>query len=292
MKNIILIGLSITLSGCVGVNTVGSIETTSLYVPRADESDYGRNVPRIETTSHALEHWGEPDQKIKLDNGQEEWIYNKCLDWKGVFVWALAPIPLVVPVGKENTTLTFSADGLFLMQRYSDLHENYFLLTPHYSYKKFDFDPVCVPVLNGKLGVRMPNRNFTGNHAEMPFPSSTLDLTYSVSPEEFERVKEMTIQSVSCKGERSGSYIQFNQQSASFSTNRWSRGASAEVSYNVSEIKGLHTKGKGYENYNMEADVTVIYKDGSKGSEKVKFRMKTNFKKERRNTLLDNMMSV
>lgn len=64
------------------------------------------------------------------------------------------------------------------------------------------------------------------------------------------------------------------------------------MSYDASKIKGLHAKGEGYGNYNMEAVITVINKDGSENSEKVRFDIKTNFKKERRNQLVDNVMSV
>ena len=42
----------------------------------------------------------------------------------------------------------------------------------------------------------------------------------------------------------------------------------------------------------MEAVISVFDKDGLHKTERVRFRIKTNFKKGRRNILLDAMMSV
>ena len=94
------------------------------------------------------------------------------------------------------------------------------------------------------------------------------------------------------RGERSGSQISFGSKTFEFSFYEYAENFSATVEYDVSNINGLHVKGVRYEDYNMEAVIKINYKDGTETSEKVRFRIETNFKKERRNTSVDFIISV
>jgi hypothetical protein len=55
--------------------------------------------------------WGEPKKKGVKD-GQEYWVYNDGLAWRGLVIFVIIPIPLLAPVGHNEVTLHFEHEKL------------------------------------------------------------------------------------------------------------------------------------------------------------------------------------
>lgn len=92
------------LSGCMGIGFVRSRTT------RFDDMErYFQNMPGTSPRAAATlqQHWGEPREKLALNDGRETWIYGHDLRWSGVMLYLLLPIPLLVPVGRETTSVDF-----------------------------------------------------------------------------------------------------------------------------------------------------------------------------------------
>lgn len=104
----ILLGLSLSLgtTGCVGITNIKSAEK---YVSFNPDLIYGtiRGGSKRYTKEEVSVFWGEADEHIIADNGQEGWIYNNRMAWGGAIIWVIIPIPLVVPIGYRSTTVYF-----------------------------------------------------------------------------------------------------------------------------------------------------------------------------------------
>jgi hypothetical protein len=63
-----------------------------------------KNAPNIENVK---EIWGEPDERLQLDDNTEIWKYRlNSFRWHGTFLYILfIPIPVVIPFGNEYSTL-------------------------------------------------------------------------------------------------------------------------------------------------------------------------------------------
>jgi hypothetical protein len=90
-----LLGIVLAVPGCIGIVGVGDQESELKY----EEKDY------IESNSFKDRH-GKP-ARIELDNGKELWTYEDQVGdrrWRGVVLLSIIPLPLIVPVGYDNTT--------------------------------------------------------------------------------------------------------------------------------------------------------------------------------------------
>ena len=98
----------ICLSGCFGVSShLSTIEDTQKFA----YYDAGRGG-MVKDKESALKQWGEPISKVQLDDdGSEEWTYHGGLAWRGVAIWLVVPIPLMVPVGHNAAKMHFSPSG-------------------------------------------------------------------------------------------------------------------------------------------------------------------------------------
>ena len=104
--------ICMTLSGCMalGVATFGSSHG-EVNNPRAILAwDGSRVIPDWDCaepmpSARLLEEWGEPDSRQHLPGGSEHWTYVAGLRWAGAVICVVVlPLPLVLPVGRENVT--------------------------------------------------------------------------------------------------------------------------------------------------------------------------------------------
>lgn len=126
-----------SLTGCVGIATVGSVDTTfeepssiSAYVRRQQferlepgAMRQNRNARSIEsqewTRSAVTELLGKPE-KVSVKDAYEYWYYDGAWTAKGLVVMVIIPVPLVVPYKHYETVLKFKEDKLQEVA----LHEN------------------------------------------------------------------------------------------------------------------------------------------------------------------------
>ncbi len=108
------------LSGCVGAGTVTTRQFPhkvapggSNPCPKPDETgeitwcEYA--AAQAVTPDSVKAMWGEP-KSDKVDGPHEELVYNRSVAWRGATVFVGIAIPLVAPVGHNETTLDFT-DG-------------------------------------------------------------------------------------------------------------------------------------------------------------------------------------
>ena len=95
MKPTVSLMILIILNGCVGI---------SAYTP--DSSDYSfPNAVPVQKTD-ILHQYGEPDKKEFSPSG-ETWVYHKGLQWCGITLWVIAPLPLGLPICPSSTAIIF-----------------------------------------------------------------------------------------------------------------------------------------------------------------------------------------
>lgn len=63
------------------------------------------------TITDVTDLWGDPISRI-AENGKESLTYNRSIAWRGVIIFLGLPIPLLIPVGHNKTTLIFENDHL------------------------------------------------------------------------------------------------------------------------------------------------------------------------------------
>lgn len=106
----------VLVSGCVGIGPI----TTSTTTEKVGTSSYTRMCPvpseigeltacKTEragslTTEQLIAMWGEP-KSHEIKDGQEGLTYNRNIAWRGLFGFVIIPIPLLLPVGHNETTL-------------------------------------------------------------------------------------------------------------------------------------------------------------------------------------------
>lgn len=96
--------------GCLGATTVLP-EDRALY-----ELDLGDGtIADDPTPSQVASHWGEPAER-RREGDQEIWLYAREREWVGAVVWAVVPVPLLLPVSRREVELRFSG-GRFVSVR-------------------------------------------------------------------------------------------------------------------------------------------------------------------------------
>ena len=105
---LIVAGFLIVQSSCVGISTVTGKKQIELSGNIGDEiGESGNNLPGI-TTADVVRHWGQPKSKTTVDE-HEVWRYRSGkLSWRGMEVWAIISIPVLVPIGHKKVTLEFT----------------------------------------------------------------------------------------------------------------------------------------------------------------------------------------
>lgn len=98
-------------SSCIGVHLIlGAAQHTKNKMPA---SGIGELQEQTGHPSRAdfIRHWGNPYRKDSVD-GSERWLYrSRYRRWRGLVVWAIVPLPLVIPAGRYKSTVVFSGDS-------------------------------------------------------------------------------------------------------------------------------------------------------------------------------------
>jgi hypothetical protein len=115
--------VSFLLAGCVGAGPVTTrVATTEIKTPdrfpgkrcplkESGHLGYCKGEVPPTTPAQFRSIWGEP-KSHGMKDGQEYLTYSADLAWRGLVVFAIIPIPLLVPVGYNEVTLYFDHDNL------------------------------------------------------------------------------------------------------------------------------------------------------------------------------------
>jgi hypothetical protein len=127
----ISLGIAITVSGCVGVGVVTSANPRVWDVSDKDNSgvcptqfsnvrdnstiNAVASCPKADlqkvTPEKLIKMWGRPDSD-KTAEGYRTIGYDQELTWRGIVVFAIIPVPLLVPLGQNEDTFIFKGDDL------------------------------------------------------------------------------------------------------------------------------------------------------------------------------------
>jgi len=107
--------VAISQSGCFGAIWFGNGKEG--YSPSADHEYYGdawaagsskkEDVLRVE---------GKPKREY-VEEGNEVWIYNHDVAWRGFLLAFIFPVPLIFPAGMNEVSFTFRDDNLVLVTK-------------------------------------------------------------------------------------------------------------------------------------------------------------------------------
>jgi hypothetical protein len=106
MRFLSLMTIAFIFSGCVGISTFSSDTKHVPFNPELTEGTIYGN-PTHYTKDEVLSFWGEPSKKSFFRDNRENWLYRNRLGWNGIILWAIIPIPLFVPIGSRETTVSF-----------------------------------------------------------------------------------------------------------------------------------------------------------------------------------------
>jgi len=115
MRITLLIIYCLTLSGCAGISIVSSATedksaalSTSKGMFKAQIRKNGMLIDNISgyTQEKVISLWGYPSHTYKKDN-KEYWVYSRDTAWRGVVIYAIIPVPLLLPTGDNATTIVF-----------------------------------------------------------------------------------------------------------------------------------------------------------------------------------------
>ncbi|RTQ47090.1 hypothetical protein EJV47_19530 [Hymenobacter gummosus] len=107
-------GLLLAQTGCVGLSlVVGSKQAdngTSFTKHRGQQTPFDGSQPSYTSQADALRLWGPPWRR-QLRDGHECWTYKTLRPkWRGLEVWGILSVPVLLPAGRKKATLEF-ADG-------------------------------------------------------------------------------------------------------------------------------------------------------------------------------------
>jgi hypothetical protein len=109
---------ALALAGCVGVDVLhthefserGALPGKSRATVVTQENVHlasGARPGKVELRKA----WGDPD-RISTSGDTERWIYHDGLRWNGLVLFAVLPVPLLIPVGHEYVAVDFQGDSL------------------------------------------------------------------------------------------------------------------------------------------------------------------------------------
>jgi hypothetical protein len=119
LSKTLLIAFLFCLSGCVGIQTVYNTKATSTMLPEwtTDGKYIGTkliNIDHVYTKQEVIDLIGEPRREWSEGNYEYLAYHNRGKGWKwyGVIIYAIIPVPLVIPVGAEESILIFQDNKL------------------------------------------------------------------------------------------------------------------------------------------------------------------------------------
>lgn len=97
------------LSGCMGIATVpGSTHHQDGCSNGSIAVGIGDHKYKLSKTD--MERvYGKPEKVVMAESG-EQWYYQNGLKWRGIIVYVIAPIPLLVPVGHDFHIVNFKGE--------------------------------------------------------------------------------------------------------------------------------------------------------------------------------------
>lgn len=101
MNFFILILMTLTFSGCVGMGVMYSEKKITLE----------KNI----TKDKIVAFRGEPDKKI-IEGNHEIWHYKKGFAWGGIVPVVIIPIPLVIPYWHQETVIQIENEQLISVE--------------------------------------------------------------------------------------------------------------------------------------------------------------------------------
>ncbi|MBG8556203.1 hypothetical protein [Hymenobacter guriensis] len=125
MLRLLLVWTLLFQSSCVGFSIVAG--TKQLEVGKSLGPTIGEDgrLNGGTTPADALRLWGKP-HRIVAEGTQEKWIYKSGeLAWRGMEVWAIVPVPLLLPVGHRKVALEFT-NGQLVNYTVGDGRERFF----------------------------------------------------------------------------------------------------------------------------------------------------------------------
>jgi hypothetical protein len=112
----LLLAVCTLMQGCVGAGAAWT-HTASCSNPDLESLQHGNLRTRVaadtnDTPAWLETSWGKPTsvRRVGKEGTTEVWTYKYDLNWNGVMLFALIPIPLEVPVGHEWTEVVIQ-DG-------------------------------------------------------------------------------------------------------------------------------------------------------------------------------------
>ncbi|MEZ8130049.1 hypothetical protein [Enterovibrio norvegicus] len=111
-KHVFLLLFILGLSGCVGIS-----EHTAKYTEdyeKAYQADVRKTYPFLPkkhyTKAGLLQAWGQPTSIIELENGNEQWVYPYTTFYQGIIIWAILPVPSLLPLDDLNLLVDFEQE--------------------------------------------------------------------------------------------------------------------------------------------------------------------------------------
>ena len=122
-------GMAICLSGCVGAGIVtGQVISwdasdglpTGLCPSKSERSIVGCSFRRFNEFSYLIDEvtpekllnwWGTP-KSDSVVNDKRVIVYDRSLAWRGAVMFLIIPVPLLIPLGHDEATFSFSNEHL------------------------------------------------------------------------------------------------------------------------------------------------------------------------------------
>ncbi len=126
-----LVGAELFLPvGCIGIQAmVGKKYVQDVRAVRSQSNAPAAYPPQmgiIRTTTDALQLWGQPrKRKIYPADHREVWRYRGRMKWRGALIWAVLPVPLLVPTGRHRIWLEFRQDSLTRLTTQCDIDRGF-----------------------------------------------------------------------------------------------------------------------------------------------------------------------
>lgn len=113
----LLVGLNmIFLTSCVGINLHTESTLSGVRDSKLDREAEERGVDKRKfSEKDVIDILGEPiARRVQSQGFVELDYYTDDIAWRGMTIWLLLPVPILLPVGYNKTTLTFLNNSLLL----------------------------------------------------------------------------------------------------------------------------------------------------------------------------------
>jgi hypothetical protein len=137
LRHILILIFAILVSGCVGI---GNYTQTQFKMARSSDPVMSKTQSVLGRTKEQVRiAWGEPKAKF-YDNENEVWTYHGKGDlaWRGIVVWIVLPIPLMMPVGSNDVRVEFNKEGVVIRLYAGEVDADFYGCNIKFVCGKFD----------------------------------------------------------------------------------------------------------------------------------------------------------